>query len=321
MGKIIILEGPDGAGKTTIAGKLKKRDPTAKYVHTGPPTRSNENLLVTYAQVLYDALCRKENTIIDRLHIGESIYGPIYRGRDLLGQEGQAVLRGIITQYGIIEVLCMPPLGTAKQNFKKNHEGSPESLRLYELVYQRYQNSVLVSGGFFYNYCLDSEEGGLDSIAKSWLTPRSQIIAATGSLTPEFLLIGDVANSKTLDLPFMSLSGSSHFLYTSLKQAGYDYSKLAFVNANRISGEENPIHVIHESLGSPEVICLGRTAQNAWNTPSYHLNHPAHWLRFKSNARLEYVETLREIRVVHENRDRRNLRDVEATTERVDFIG
>ncbi len=67
----IIIEGPDGAGKTTLAKGFKEYE----YHHEGPPSLGY-NLLQYYTNLLEQA----DNTIFDRHALSELVYGPLLRG-------------------------------------------------------------------------------------------------------------------------------------------------------------------------------------------------------------------------------------------------
>lgn len=75
---LILLEGGDGTGKTTLARELV--DLTGgQYLHASAPTR---HPLVEYTAPLAEYKRGSGQTIVcDRWHVGELVYGPRYRGK------------------------------------------------------------------------------------------------------------------------------------------------------------------------------------------------------------------------------------------------
>lgn len=77
---VIILEGPDGCGKTSIARALFDLDPDTVCMRSGPPKgsamREYEEKIKLAFKVRNDY---GMNVVIDRLHVGEMVYGPLLR--------------------------------------------------------------------------------------------------------------------------------------------------------------------------------------------------------------------------------------------------
>lgn len=99
----ILLEGPDCSGKTTLARELEKCG--YRYIHNGPPLAAN--MFEEYTGQLDNA--RHVLTVIDRGHIGETIYGPILREKSLISHAQVEILNYQIRQMGGIIIICMPP--------------------------------------------------------------------------------------------------------------------------------------------------------------------------------------------------------------------
>jgi hypothetical protein len=108
---IIILEGCDGSGKTTLANWL--RDELGYHiVKTGPPA-PGASTFKSYTTALLEAVeaavYNGHRTVFDRHYLGETIYGPLLRGRDTLGILGRDLIEGIIRSCGAVVVICAPP--------------------------------------------------------------------------------------------------------------------------------------------------------------------------------------------------------------------
>lgn len=71
---LIIIEGPDNTGKTTLARHLQEVF-SLDYIHCSKPKTDNPYL--EYCE-LADSI--KKPTVIDRAHLGEYVYGTLWRG-------------------------------------------------------------------------------------------------------------------------------------------------------------------------------------------------------------------------------------------------
>lgn len=100
----IVLEGPDGGGKSTLAATLAARHGLS-VIHNGPPaTKSPSDLALGYVRQL------RAMTVIDRSWPSERCYGPILRGSSLLQTADDATLHGMLKERGGLMVICLPPI-------------------------------------------------------------------------------------------------------------------------------------------------------------------------------------------------------------------
>ena len=87
----IVVEGPDNVGKTTLIKNLKDHfnDITFHTLHYTNVKHPSSEELIKYSAKLYEEMFglmsfvstkEKSGVICDRSHLGELIYGPIYRG-------------------------------------------------------------------------------------------------------------------------------------------------------------------------------------------------------------------------------------------------
>lgn len=94
---IIILEGPEGAGKTTLANKLAKML-DFPYIHRSKPRSEKEKqeMYESYLQIVYSG----QNTIFDRCWYSEIVYGKIMRDQSYITIEQMHELESAMVKNG-----------------------------------------------------------------------------------------------------------------------------------------------------------------------------------------------------------------------------
>lgn len=100
-GPFVVLEGPDGSGKTTLANALIAVG--FEYDHCGPPEKNARSYFM-------DALERHSvPAVIDRLHVGSFVYGNVFRGMDDLSEFDYWTIEGTLMANGAVLIYCSPP--------------------------------------------------------------------------------------------------------------------------------------------------------------------------------------------------------------------
>ena len=88
---IMIVEGIDASGKSTLVKKLAKSYRTTNVLHFEFPQGSDNQERALWQKAQFDLLFKTMSTfnnrfqvlILDRSHIGERVWGPLYRGLDV----------------------------------------------------------------------------------------------------------------------------------------------------------------------------------------------------------------------------------------------
>jgi uracil-DNA glycosylase len=299
MGQVIILEGPDGGGKTTLARELELLK--YRYVHCGVP-KPKQDLFDFYTKVVLAAISVKQDTVIDRCYLGEGIYGPVMRGADRLGERGRTLLQRLCRAHGVVEVICLPDYATVELNWRaKKSDYVKSTFQLTEL-YERYGD--LATDPYYRWYDYTSQH----ALSVPWLAVIKPALphlppGCLGSPNAKYLLVGERVNARRqpLDLPFYALDGSSGYLNDRLREAGLEERDLAFTNAVKANGQRQSLQVVANALPRLEkVIALGEVAEKACRAQRFKptelaaLPHPAYWSRFHSKQPGVYVKLLQE---------------------------
>jgi len=96
---MIVLEGPDGGGKSTLLEKLRQVFPGHEFLHSGGPVRSSMDLIARMS-------ASHPRQVRDRhFCISEPIYGPLFGRPNFITNE---VLRHFIKQNPLV-ILCFAP--------------------------------------------------------------------------------------------------------------------------------------------------------------------------------------------------------------------
>lgn len=111
---IYIIEGPDGAGKTTLVEQLRKSNYNAVVKHFGAPQTPEEadNYYKVYANAINDKR-DDEVLIFDRSWYSDMVYGPVMRNREEMTQEHADMLSAmVVARGGGIIIYCTAPIKT-----------------------------------------------------------------------------------------------------------------------------------------------------------------------------------------------------------------
>lgn len=138
--QVIVLEGCDGSGKTTLANVLANRHGYA-VVHSGR-TPDDVDLVARYRSIL----TVPGKMVLDRSFISELVYGPLQYGRSRLTTADAAQLALLVAaRGGVLVHLTGPPEAIARRLRKR--DGSAPPLEGIRALIDAYRNVITMLAG------------------------------------------------------------------------------------------------------------------------------------------------------------------------------
>lgn len=103
---IIIIEGPDGAGKSTLANKIKEQTGYTLLHRSQPKTEEDkQRMMDEYIQVIKAG----KNCIFDRCWYSEMVYGPVMRDESVISYQQMYELERLLAKNGALIIHCTAP--------------------------------------------------------------------------------------------------------------------------------------------------------------------------------------------------------------------
>lgn len=317
MKGIIVLEGADGTGKTTLAkalvtangGKGVILHQTYRWKHKMP----TYHLAAVHRAIKLQA--QDQLVIIDRLWLSEYLYAKEFRGGTRWPGYGRQLQR-VLTRFGAMYVFCS--VNNRREYYldcvrlvKDREELYPDPEAMARLN-QNFEAEYWTSGvgpATLYDHHLDGDDQGLNfatSVLDSLDCHQEQVLATGLQLSivdtqvvgevikPCYIFIGEQPNPKVraLQWPWVDLSNSAtSYLDRVLIEAGIPEEECCFSNVLTAAGEWNEelVYLIQQGYADrhPQYVLLGQRAQRAApnyylipEDQSYYLKHPQWYRRF-----------------------------------------
>lgn len=293
---LIIVEGCDGTGKTTFVNLLaeltRKRFPThdVRILHYGPPKR---HPLEEYElDIEWYRPGIGVHLIVDRLHWGEVIYGPLYRKRSELGVAGFRHVEMFLQARGAVLAHCGPPLEVVRENLAARGEDYLKTEDVEHVVnaYLHLHTRALMPVMNFPH--LPDQVDAEDVLRYAQFLDRkyTDLTFSTyiGGHEPSYLLLGERRNHPTEQehqaafVPYGVTSG--RFLLEAL-------SVEFLMRCGIANALEEDVRALWKTLGEPNVVALGQQANKvcvAAGVPHAAVPHPQYVRRFHHKKQAAY---------------------------------
>lgn len=139
---IILLEGPDASGKTTLV-KNEFISRGFQYIHNGVYP-SPEHAYQAYVNQLKD-LTSTDNVVIDRMHLSERIYGRIYHG-EFMADESYWHIDSMLEKLNAIALICITNFHETLRIWSaRKKDELIKDPKVFERIYDEYWSCVLAN--------------------------------------------------------------------------------------------------------------------------------------------------------------------------------
>jgi len=275
---LIVIEGVDGAGKSTLIEKLRDND--THIMHKGP---MEGNVVAEYINPLLSYNQTHEGlTLCDRWHVGEMVYGPIYRGESKVNPGFKRYIEMFLDSRGALKVILDESLGEIHRRLQERGEDflDREHVKEVWLFYRMY------GADRGYHVLRDPDPDQLLSQAAMLAKLTANLAdfpTYVGNTKPDVLLVGQ---STTFPAFLPHLDNANELLFASIP----DNTRFGVV------GLEKHIDHLWNALNGPKVIALGTAAAAFLKENEIPVRatvpHPHEILKYSPSRAEEYGKTI-----------------------------
>jgi thymidylate kinase len=120
---MIIVEGPDNTGKTTLKNRLMKVFPLTDKGHSGGPPKTVQEWEDRMYRLLLDKTRQETLTfIVDRFFYSEIVYGKVLRGSTIVPQRNMDILEDLLMEHDPMIIYCRRPVHRIKETLSERDQ-------------------------------------------------------------------------------------------------------------------------------------------------------------------------------------------------------
>jgi len=279
---VIIVEGCDNSGKTTLAKKFAKGLKLGYVKSPGPD--ANYDWWMKELTLPPDKLAY---SVYDRFYYSELVYGPILREGIRLVQHQREVIESMLLTAEPLVVLCN--LRHSKDEFHNRDQilTWEENLQAANAYKKLLIHRAIFTEEHSPASLMNAARGHVQQKA-GWLKDRKRCPYGRGSMyKPDLMIVGqNFSRNNRWKVPF-ERSRSGRVLHTILRRYGVPFNKVWFTNAIKEDGTLNERNLAAlssemEVIQPKTVLALGSKASGMLSVlgiEHFKIKHPGFFLR------------------------------------------
>lgn len=290
---LVVLEGVDKAGKSTLAEKLKEKL-GFPVVHFGKP---GPDPAIEYAEFLRtcgDAIC-------DRFYVGELVYGPLLRGKQSMTPLQIATIERMCRKVGMILIHVDPPYNLIAARLKLmgddliNAEQNAKAYDMFSsIIITRHTGKIVRwTQGTTAQKVVNEISIMVDRDILVYQRAKEFCTGIGTVLGEKIVFVGEKLSDKTtwIGMPFDS-GPSSEYLLKAMQLFAGEESTFYVTNSNTVTKDEVDFL---KSTGPTKFIALGNIAYSrlrALGITAAKIPHPGYWRRFHHYNMTKYANQM-----------------------------
>lgn len=295
--EVTIFEGPDGAGKTTLA-KAYAQENGARYVHFDNLPNAGPGLARMYVEAMLPAVLGYQPVVLDRCWLSEGPYGVVLRGGiNRTCRADMRMIERLAYRCGAVVVRCQPAFETAEKNYlSRKHAEMLATTEELKTVYELYKTERSDLPMIIYDY--ENDKWSSERLNNYRTECHPLDLLSAGNWESQTIIVGDCfAHHEPFDAlyqwPFASFSsvGCSRWLTNLLEEHKITEDRLCWANSDQdlapfLEREEYTV-----------IVALGNEAQHRLKkfksaAEIVHFQHPQAWKRFHAGEAYPLIEFL-----------------------------
>lgn len=300
---MIVIDGPDGSGKSTLVEFIKKNS----SIQLVKPFYPKQDQLSYYLH----SPAHYAPFYLERYYTSELVYPQFKEGRDQMQPWHQYLIEsGLMPFYPVI-LYVRPEKETILENLKVRGD---DYIRLEEIDQMLYFYDDVMENTYVPVFTYDYKQNNLDTILglvenvheqRKQRAQKLQKFFSAGNYYEEdcVMFVGEMPSNYSIGKgfvrSFVSNTGSSEYFHRCLFDAGIYPTKQMpyFTNWNKCENNEvlnrKALEEEIEIVKPRKIIFLGKSLQEKFGTGDF-VCHPAYIKRFKQGQYKEYIQELKE---------------------------
>ena len=296
----LILEGIDGAGKSSMIRLLREKFPKATGIELGKPPKGVTPLQwADYFRHAYDA-----NDILSRCHVSEQVYGTLIRGKSLIDPWQAWLLEMQLRALDFQLFYVVADHDQIRERILGRKEEASDydrwvcdHLHQMDEAYARFLPMDMTT--------IVDNSGELSRAVNTVMTrarPKpTRHLRGIGYLRPRVFIVGEEFTNRRHSFPNarpFDFGEAAKMVYEALKDLPYIYvTNALYPDLGPVRSQFNLLEEYREQGG--KVIAVGSIARDECKRAGIEITayvaHPQYWRRFKYEDRGSWVRELRGI--------------------------